>query len=83
MKRVLKVFIVSDAEQPIPPGNLCREFLCEYATPDIVIVSAAETTRMGEPIVARANLGELYPYPPMLAGVSRADAEAESRRLAS
>jgi cytidine deaminase len=88
MRSVERLYIVSDSPQPIPPGNLCREFLCEHAALGTPIISAAEAEEGGSGSssgtyrVARNTLGSLYPFPPLLARVPRAQAVAQARRLA-
>lgn len=60
--KICKIYIVTDANVPIPPGLLCREYMYGHpamtGTVPIVLQSADETSK---PWIT--NLQELYPYP--------------------
>lgn len=80
-----KIYIISDAPVPITPGNLCREFLSEYGeptTPLLLVAAADPSHRSNSAIVSRRiTLGELYPHPPILRRVPRAEAIQRSSDL--
>ena len=73
-----KIYIISDAPAPIPPGNLCREFLSEYGAPTtpLLLVAASEPSHTAASAITSTatTLGELYPHPPILRGVPQAGA---------
>jgi cytidine deaminase len=59
--KIIKVYVVTDADVPIPPGTLCREYMLgsPATTADTpVIMQSANTT--SEPWIS--SLGELYPH---------------------
>lgn len=66
---ITSVFIVTDADTPIPPGTLCREYLdAHFATsPEtrFVLQSCCETST---PWVV--TLRELHPYPSLYSGMT-------------
>ena len=72
-----KIYIISDAPSPIPPGNLCREFLSEYGAPStpLLLVAASESSHTATSAITSTatTLGELYPHPPILRGVPHAE----------
>lgn len=77
-KRVRKVYIVSDADECLTPGTLCREFLSSSAlfSPDTPFISRASHCR---PCVT--SLAELYPFPSIYDRVPRADVLAHGCRF--
>ena len=91
LQTLLQVVIVSDAASPITPGNLCREFMSEYGGPatPLLLASAAEPppTAVGAappsvPVeIVAVTLGELYPHPPLLAKVPKAEVVAAAQAL--
>ena len=57
-----KIFIVTDAVLPIPPGLLCREYMYGHpAMTDTVPIVMQSADESSEPWIS--NLQELYPYP--------------------
>jgi cytidine deaminase len=68
--RIKRVYIVTDADKPVPPGTACREFMQEYLTRDtlISIQSADETSPTWN-----VTLAELYPYPSIYTGMKAAE----------
>eukprot|EP01052_Picozoa_sp_SAG31_P005850 SAG31_NODE_264_length_18835_cov_7.543553_1_plen_353_part_00 len=89
-----KVIVVSDAARPITPGNLCREFLSEYGAPSTPIVLASITgdnravdgsgnneSAAGVVEMVSVTLGDLYPHPPLLAGVAKSGVVAAASAL--
>ena len=56
---VKKIFIVTDADEPISPGCLCREFLTSKVDDDTPIVLADCT---GE-LIVQCTIRYLFPYP--------------------
>lgn len=73
------VYLTSDASEPITPGMLCREYMSDcFCSPDTAVVSAGAAD--GAPAL-RTTLGELFPSPPLLRGVPRAQLAATAERL--
>lgn len=70
VQRVTTVYIVSDADQCLTPGTLCREFLSSsaYFTPQTPFIMRASKCR---PCVT--TLQELYPFPSIYDRVKRHD----------
>lgn len=57
-----KIFIVTDAAVPIPPGLLCREYMYGHpAMTDAVPIVMQSADESSEPWIS--NVQELYPYP--------------------
>ena len=59
-----KIYIISDAPAPIPPGNLCREFLSEYGAPatPLLLVAASEASHSATSSITSTatTLGAVY-----------------------
>ena len=71
------VYIVADSEEPITPGMLCREYMCDcFCTAKTTIVTSGAPSR---PLI-RSTLGKLYPCPPLLQDVPRSDIVATAER---
>ncbi|GKY93899.1 hypothetical protein MPSEU_000356800 [Mayamaea pseudoterrestris] len=66
---IQKVYIVTDADAPIPPGTLCREYLYGHpaTTPDTVIVMQSRDETFAPWIV---KLKEMHPFPSLYSGLS-------------
>lgn len=62
LPQICRIYIVTDADVPVPPGLLCREYMYGHPavtdTTPIIMQSADEETA---PWIS--NLKELYPYP--------------------
>ena len=66
---MLRVFVVTDAPRPIPPGTLCREFLwCHPATVPETRVVLQSRDESSPPWTL--TLENLYPYPSIYCGLS-------------
>ena len=80
-----KIYIISDAPAPITPGNLCREFLSEYGTPQtpLLLVAASDASHNSMSAIAsvRTTLGELYPHPPILRRVPQGEVVQRAANL--
>lgn len=60
--RITKIYIVTDADVPVPPGLLCREYLYGHpATNDTTPVIMQSADQTSKPWVS--SLQELYPHP--------------------
>lgn len=63
------IYIVTDAEKPVPPGTLCREYMYSHpATLPTTRVVAQSKDPESEPSVW--TLGELHPYASIYIGMS-------------
>ena len=70
--QVCGIYIVSDAEFPIPPGMLCREFMISspHICPEMPIIMASKGFKSREESYAQVRkirLKELYPFPGIFA----------------
>ena len=73
---IVKIFIVTDAEQPISPGTLCREFLTSRCSEDTPLVLADCTGRL----LTECTVGYLFPHPFLYRKIGRNDIEACARQ---
>eukprot|EP01098_Paradermamoeba_levis_P009851 TRINITY_DN4123_c0_g1_i1.p1 TRINITY_DN4123_c0_g1~~TRINITY_DN4123_c0_g1_i1.p1 ORF type:complete len:369 (-),score=90.30 TRINITY_DN4123_c0_g1_i1:128-1195(-) len=63
-QKILKLYLVSDGDDYITPGILCRLFLLEFVSPQApVIMIGAKSSKI-------SDLATLYPYPPHYIGVN-------------
>ena len=69
---ITKIFIVTDAEQPISPGTLCREFLTSKCLADTPIVLADCSGQL----LVECTVGYLFPHPFLYRTTGRYDIEA-------
>ncbi|KAJ1429388.1 hypothetical protein B484DRAFT_449427 [Ochromonadaceae sp. CCMP2298] len=59
-KPVIKeIVVVTDSDNPLSPGALCREFLMSHAQPSVPVVMGNGTSEK----ITRCALGEIYPHP--------------------
>lgn len=80
VRRVRKVYIVSDADECLTPGTLCREFLSSspFFTRDTPFIMRARRCR---PCVS--TLAELYPFPSLYDRVPRGEVLDHARAFCS
>lgn len=64
---VAAVYLVSDAEEPLFPGTLCREYMLECMDPETLLVLGSAD---GQQILER-RLGDIYPFPPLFPRIHR------------
>jgi len=59
------VYVVTDSQDLITPGSLCREMLLEAGLPSLTVICATKN------IMKKQTIGELYPYGSVYRNIER------------
>lgn len=81
--KVTKIVIVTDHEQPISPGMLCREFMAGHSSVsfEVPIVLAGSGRRENGWTCTITTLRQLYPYPSPYARLTASQANTLGKSL--